>query len=144
MLKKMYAFVLIVSLGLCAAALAEAQQKQETGFSEWLKGLQRKIDQMVPKKAVPLSTGVAGVRGAKEDSPSKLYWKGKKGPEAVAAGELAEFREGIDLAAKGDMARAAHELEEFLKQYPDSPLVPDVKKTLDMVKAEAAAPKPAP
>ena len=142
MLKKMYAFVLIVSLGLCAVALAEAQQKQETGFSEWLKGLQRKIDQMVPKKTVSLSTGVAGARGAKEDSPSKLYWKGKKGTETVAEEELTEFREAIDLAAKGDTARATHELEQFLKQHPDSSLVPDVKKTLDMVKAEAGAPKP--
>lgn len=142
MLKKMYAFVLIVSLGLCGAAWAEAPQKQETGFSEWLKGLQRKIDQMVPKKAVPMSTGVAGVRGAKEDSQVRLYWKGKKGPEAVAEEELTEFKEGIEFAAKGDSARAVHELEEFLKQYPDSPLVPDVKKTLDMVLTEVAASKP--
>ena len=141
--KKLGTVVLVVLLCLCTMAIAEEASKKEAGFSEWLKVIQRKIDQMVPKKAVSLTTGVAGVRGAKEDSRSRLYWKGKKGNEAVAEEELAEFKEGLDCAVKGDRARAAQVLEEFLKQYPDSPLVPDVKKTLDMVKAEGGAPKPA-
>jgi hypothetical protein len=33
------------------------------------------------------------------------------------------------------IAAALQALEEFLKPYPDRALIPDVKKTLDLVKA---------
>jgi len=74
-------FILIIIAGLCSSIVSaqEQEKKPGPGISEWLKGLQRKMEQMVPKKTVPLSTGVAGARGAKEDSQVKLYWKGKKG-----------------------------------------------------------------
>ena len=98
--------------------------------------MQQKVSQLVPKKSVSMSTGVAGVRGAKEDTHAKLYWKGKKGEETINEEELAEFKEGLDRAAKGDTAEAIHEFDEFLKLYPDSALVPDVKKALDMAKLE--------
>jgi TolA-binding protein len=87
-----------------------------------------------------MSTGVAGVRGAKEDSTkNKLYWKGKKGDEAVTEEELKEFKEGLALAEAGKTPEAIQEFEEFLKQHPDSALVPDTKKSLDLLKAEAKA-----
>lgn len=130
-------------LGLSLAAAAGAQEKKESGFSEWLKAIQRKIDQIVPKKTVPMSTGVAGVRGAKEDAQVKLYWKGKQGDEAVTEDELKEFKEGIEFAERGDKAGAVNEFEDFLRQFPDSPLVPDAKKALDLVKAETQEAKPA-
>jgi TolA-binding protein len=120
----------------CATAIAQEQEhKVGPRISEWLKSLQQKIAQIAPKKAIPQSTTVAGVRGAKEGASIKLYWKGKKGEEPVTEDELAELKEGLDFAAKGDNAAAIQELEEFLKQYPDSALIPDVKKTLDLVKA---------
>jgi TolA-binding protein len=125
----------IIIIGLCCSAAA-AQEQKGSALTEWLKGLQNKIAQIAPKKVLPRSTGVAGVRGAKEGPSTKLYWKGKKGEEAVSEEELAEFKEGLDLAAKGDSAGAIRELEEFLKQHMDSALIPDAKKTLDMVKAE--------
>lgn len=127
-------------LALCVATAA-AQEKKEAGLSSWLRDLQKKIDLVSPRKAPTVTTGVAGVRGAKDDSngKSKLYWKGKKGDEPVTEEELKEFKEGLALADAGKNAEAIHELEEFMKQYPDSALIPDAKKTMDLMKAEAAA-----
>ena len=134
--KKIFTLVLVVLFGLSNFAFAEEVAKKESGFSDWLKSMQLKVSQLVPKKSVSMSTGVAGVRGAKENTHAKLYWKGKQGEEAVNEEELAEFKEGLDRASKGDTAGAIHEFDEFLKMYPDSALVPDVKKALDMVKLE--------
>jgi TolA-binding protein len=134
--RKIFALVLVVLFGLGNLVIAEEPAKKESGFSEWLKSMQQKVNQLVPKKSVSMSTGVAGVRGAKEDSHAKLYWKGKKGDETINEEELAEFKEGLDRAAKGDTSGAIHEFDEFLKLYPDSPLVPDVKKALDMAKLQ--------
>ncbi len=130
---KKFSLILLVLALSCTAALAQEQEKK-SGIAEWLKSLQKKISQIVPKKTVPVSTGVAGVRGAKEDSQVKLYWKGKKGEEAVSEEEMAKFRAGVDLAEKGDKDGSQKQLEEFMKQYPDSALIPDAKKTLDLVK----------
>ncbi len=135
--------LLIVTLAtLCAgAATAQQQQEKKTGLAEWLKSLRNKIARIVPEKTVPVSNGVAGVRGAKEDSQVKLYWRGKKGEDAVSEDELTKFKAGVDLAEKGDRDGALKDLDDFMKQYPDSALIPDAKKTLDLVKA---MPKPGP
>lgn len=132
--KKVFTGTLIVFL--CCATVALAQEQKGSTLAEWLKGIQKKIDQIVPKKTLPVTTSVAGARGAKEDTSSKLYWKDKKGDEPVTEEEMKEFKEGIEQAAKGDKAGAVKGLEEFMKQYPDSALIPDAKKTLDLVKAE--------
>ncbi len=146
--KKIYTAVLVVLFGLSTMAIAEEAAKKESGFSEWLKSMQQKVSLLVPKKSVSLSTSVAGVRGAKEDTHAKLYWKGKKGEEAINEEELAGFKEGLDRAAKGDTSGAIHAFDEFLKMYPDSALVPDAKKALDMAKLqqleEKKADSPAP
>ncbi len=130
--------VLLLIVGLCFSTAFAQEQQRKPGptIAEWLKGLQQKIAHIAPKKTVPMSTGVAGVRGAKEDAQAKLYWKGKKGEETVSEEELALFRKGVDFAGDGDKAAAIRELEEFMKKFPDSSLVPDAKKTLDLVKAE--------
>ena len=128
--------VLIIMLAVCSGTAAAQEKKSGYGMAEWLKGLQQKIAKIAPKKTLPQSTMVAGVRGAKEESQTKLYWKGKKGEEQVTEEELKEFTEGVDLAAKGDRPGAVHEFEEFMKQFPDSALIPDAKKTLDLVKLD--------
>ena len=131
---------LVIALGVFALCIttASAQEKKESGISSWFKDLQKKIDQVIPKKTIPVSTGVAGVRGAKGDNgKSKLYWKGKKGDEPVTEAELLEFKEGLAFVEAGKKNEAIKEFEEFLKLYPDSALVPDAKKSLDIVKAEA-------
>ena len=136
MLKKLFVLIIIVGL-CCTVALAQEQEKKVgPSISEWLKGLQQRIAQIVPKKSAPQSTIVAGVRGTKENSTTKLYWKGKKGDEPVTEEEMLEFKKGIDLAAAGQRTEAMKVLQEFMKQYPDSALIRDAKKTIDLVKAE--------
>lgn len=136
MTKKLFSFVLV--LGLCCVVAAAQEQEKKAGpsISAWLKGLQAKIARIIPKKSIPMTTGVAGVRGAKEDAAVKLYWEGKKGEEAVTEEELLKFKTGVDLADKGNKEESLKALDEFMKQYPDSALIPDAKKTLDLVKAE--------
>ncbi len=136
--KKIAWFTVLACLAAGAALAADTGQEKKQGptISEWLTSMQRKIESMVPRKTLSTSTGVAGVRGAKEDQQAKLYWKGKKSEETVTEDELKEFQEGLEFAAKGDKVNAVRELEEFMKQYPDSQLIPDAKKTLDLVKQQ--------
>jgi len=132
--------IIAFSMLVLCTTTATAQEKKEPGVSSWFKELQKKIDIISPRKSLSVSTGVAGVRGAKDDSgKSKLYWKGKKGDEAVTEAELAEFKEGLAFIEAGKRTEAIHEFDEFMKQYPDSALVPDAKKTLDIMKREAKA-----
>ncbi len=128
-------FLFCAIMGLCFSP-APAQEQKGLSLANWLTVLQKKIDKIVPKKIQPLSTGVAGPRGSREDATPKLYWKGKKSDEPVTEEEMTEFKAAIGLVAKGDRAAAITGLEKFLKQYPDSALVPDAKKTLDLVKVE--------
>jgi TolA-binding protein len=114
-------------------ALAVAQEQKESALSAWLKDLQRKIKQIMPRKSPPMETAVAGIRGAEVEQKVVLYWKGKEGEEPVTEAELAKFEGAIDLAAKGERAAAIKELEEFMAQFPDSPLIPDAQKTLSLL-----------
>jgi TolA-binding protein len=141
-MKKLFSIVLMLTL-CCTASMAQQQEKKVgPSIAEWLKGLQNKIAQIVPKKSVPLSTGVAGVRGAREGAQAKLYWKGKKGEEVVTEEEMAEFKSALDVAGTSEPAAAVKEFEKFMAQFPDSPLIPDAKKTLDLVKAEGQKASP--
>ncbi len=144
MMRKLATLSVLLFLVAMTASAAEDGQERKQGptMSEWLKSMQRKIESIVPKKSLSSSTGVAGVRGAKEDQQVKLYWKGKTVEENVTEDELKEFQEGVDLASKGDKAGAVRELEEFMRQYPNSSLIPDAKKTRDLVKQEPES-KPA-
>ncbi len=135
--KKLFSCLMII--GLCCATTVLAQEQKSSALSDWLKAIQKKIEKILPRKEIATSTGVAGVRGAKQDSQVKLYWKGRKGESAVTEEELGKFKSSVELAGKGDRAGAAKGLEEFMKQYPDSALIPDAKKTLDLVKAEPPA-----
>jgi TolA-binding protein len=126
-------FSLIIVAGLCCSPVL-AQEQKGPSLADWLKVIQKKIDSIVPKKIQPLSTGATGIRGAKEDASVRLYWKGKMNDEPVTDAELSAFKKGIDLAVKGERTEAVKELQEFMLQYPDSALIPDAKKTLDLVK----------
>jgi hypothetical protein len=140
MIRKFIGTAAIILLCAGAALAQEKTGKSESGLTSWLRNMQKKLDIVNPRKTMPVTTGVAGVRGAREDNgKGKLYWKGKQGDEQVTEAELKEFKEGLAFAEAGDMDKAVHELEEFMEQYPDSALIPDVKKTLDMVKAAPKA-----
>jgi TolA-binding protein len=125
----------LLSIGAAAALEEQKPMNKQEGFMEWIKVLQHKIEAMAPKKTMPMGTGVAGIRGAKEDEKSKLYWKGKKGQDAVTEEELIAFRSAVDLAEQGKRDAAIKGFEDFLARYPGSPLTEDAKKTLEMVRA---------
>ena len=144
MCKKSIALVMFLGLFVAAAAAQEQSATTGSGLSTWLKGLSKKIERIITRKAPPTATAVAGVRGAKQEGKSRLYWKGKAGEEAVTEEELAAFKAALDLAAQGDQATAVKELEKFMAQYPDSPLIPDCAKTVSLVKTEGQEVKPAP
>jgi len=136
MIKKLLTSIVIVGV-CCTVALAQTQEKKVgPGISEWLKAMKQKIAQIIPKKSVSRETVIAGVRGSKENASTTLYWKGKKGEESVSEEELAEFKKGVDLAVAGEQAEAVKVLQEFMKHHPDSVLIPDAKKTVDLVKAD--------
>ena len=136
MVKKIVAVAVLVSLSFTMSLAKEQEGKPGPGISEWLKGLQKKLEQIVPKKTVPLRMAATGGRGVREDAQPKLYWKGKKGDEDVTEEELTKFKSALDAVEKGDRSSAIKELGEFMKQYPDSALIPDVKRTMDLVKAD--------
>lgn len=134
-------FSLIVITGLCCTT-ALAEEQKGSALADWLKVVQQKITAIVPKQTLPRSTGDAGVRGAREDTFVKLYWKGRKtGEEQVTEEEMTKFKAAIEPAVRGEREAAITGLEKFLEQYPDSALVPDAKKTLDLVKVKAAEEK---
>jgi len=126
---------IVIITGLCCSPALAAEPKGSS-LADWIKVVQKKIVKIVPKKIQPLSTGVAGIRGTKEDTSVKLYWKGKKSDEPVTEEEMNEFKSAIDLIARDDRAAAVTVLEKFLTQYPSSALIPDAKKTLDLLKEE--------
>jgi hypothetical protein len=140
MLKRRFIFFAIIGL-CCTTALAE-ELKGPT-LADWLGVIQKKIGTIVPKKTLPPRAGVAIERGAKEDPFVKLYWKGNKGEELVTEEELTEFKAAYERVVRGEREAAITRLEKFLEQFPDSALVPDAKKTLDLVKVEATEEKKA-
>jgi len=142
MYKLILAAVMLFALASAAAAAGEA--KGGLGLSEWLAGLQKKIAKIVPRKTVPVSNSVAGVRGANEACVARLYWKGRACDDFVTEEELTSFKAAVDLVAKGDPEAAIRELEGFMARFPDSDMIPDAVRTLRIVKAEGQAAKPAP
>jgi len=135
-LKKIVVFAVLVCLSVTTALAQEKERKTGPSISEWLKELQKKLEQIVPRTSVPLSIIVVRGRGAKDGYQPKLYWKGKEDDEAVAEEEFMKFKLAISAVEKGDRTGAIKELAEFMKQYPDSALIPDAKKTLDLVNEE--------
>ena len=66
--------------GLCLALLltctvTQAAENSADKAGLWSK-MRSKIEQVTPKKKAASETVVGGVRGAKEEGSSDLYWKG--------------------------------------------------------------------
>lgn len=132
-MKRTLVLILVLMFGLTVAV---AQDKKESGLAAWLKDLQRKIQQIMPRKSLPMETAIAGIRGVRVEEKGKVYWKGKRQEEPVSEAELAKFKNAVDRAAKGEMQATVKEMEAFMEEFPDSALIPDAKKTLDLARAE--------
>lgn len=138
-MKKSCSAVLMIALFF---SVSMAQEKPAAVIAEWLKGLQKKIEQIIPRKTISPTTSVAGVRGSKEQEQVKLYWKGKKGKEGVSEEELEAFQAALRAVSEADRDTAVRELEKFMADYPDSAFIPDAKKTLDLAKAAPPEERP--
>ncbi|MBS1243055.1 MAG: hypothetical protein H6R44_810 [Nitrospirae bacterium] len=145
MLKRCLGLMVIIAVAYGTAYAEERPAARETGLSAWFKELQKKIDVIAPRKRLPVSTDVAGVRGAKDDSGrSKLYWKGKKAEEPVTEEELKEFKEWMAFAEKGDTTAAikagrVHEAVPRQRAYPRCQQEPGPAEDRGKGRAEAGA-----
>lgn len=133
---------IILSLVLVLAA-ASAYGEQKEGF--WDK-LQNKLEKVTPVKKATSTTAVGGVRGAKNDDATDIYWKGKDKASDISEEELQKFNAALESKKKGDNYLAMKQLEEFLAAYPQSPLRAEGLQAVELIKAEinGAVPSPKP
>lgn len=119
---------------LCAIVLVcGAQGAEKDTFWDTLK---IKLAKITPAKKVDVTTSVAGVRGAKNSSDSDVYWKGKDKSEFVTEEELQKFNLAVDAKVKGSNEQALKQFDEFLKNYPQSPLRLDALQAVEKIKIE--------
>jgi TolA-binding protein len=123
---------IILSLVLVLAAVT-AYGEQKDGF--WDK-LQNKLEKVTPVKKATSTTAVGGVRGAKNDDATDIYWKGKDKASDITEEELQKFSAAFESKKKGDNYLALKQLEEFLTAYPQSSLRGEGLQAVELIKAE--------
>ncbi len=114
----------------------EASQKDS--LSVWLTKMKKRLARTQSKHNQLVA--VAAVRGDKATDATPLYWKGKTSEGPVDMPEIKAFEEAVDLASKGDNAKAKTKLEAFVSTYPQSPLVVDAQETLSLLTNETVSP----
>lgn len=120
----------IAAIFIMNSSVGIAAEKQ--GLSFWVKNTGSKLQSVAKKKK---ETAVAGVKGAPEKAPDELYWKDGKTPD-VDEDEVDALESVVEHVNKGESALAIQELETFIDKYPKSPLTPDAKEGLKMLKAD--------
>lgn len=84
------------------------------------------METVTPAKKAASTAAVGGVRGAKNDGASDLYWKGKAEPIEVNDEELKAFNLALQSAVIGEKDESLRLFQDFLAAYPESPLKEDV------------------
>lgn len=125
-------FIVICLIGFMSLSVAYAEETEQEGF--WSK-LKSKIESITPKKKANVTTAVGGVRGAQDQSANVLYWKGKEIDEEVTADELNQFKSALECAMNGNTDESLKRFDEFIAQYPQSPLRADAVKAMESLKA---------
>lgn len=103
--------------------------------------LQGKLEKVTPAKKSSVTTAVGGVRAAKNEPASDMYWKGKDKSPSVPEDELQKFKIAVDTKVNGNNEEALKLFQEFLKKYPQSSLRVEGLQAVDKIKAEMAAAK---
>ncbi len=126
--------IVLLATVFISTSLYAGETKKKVSFWDSLK---TKITKIVPKKKSNLNapTVVGGVRGAKEESADKLYWKNKEVEMNVAQDELDEFNSALTLAVDGNVEEAKKGFETFLATYPDSHLCGDAQTAIKQLQA---------
>lgn len=122
-------FIIICLVSFMAISISYAEErKDQEGF--WAK-LRSKIESITPKKKSTVTTAVGGVRGAQESSANTLYWKDKEMDEEIGTDELNKFKSALECAMNGDTDESLKIFDEFMAQYPQSPLREDAVKAVE-------------
>ncbi len=122
-------FIIICLVSFMAISISYAEErKDQEGF--WAK-LRSKIESITPKKKSTVTTAVGGVRGAQESSANTLYWKDKEIDEEIGTDELNKFKSALECAMNGDTDESLKIFDEFMAQYPQSPLREDAVKAVE-------------
>lgn len=131
--------ILVVCSLFLAASVANAEQDvKKEGF--WNK-LQNKLEKVTPAKKAGTTTAVGGVRGAKNDDATDIYWKGKDKSLEMAEEEMQKFNLAVESKLKGDNEQALKQFEEFLLLYPQSSFRVEGLQAVENIKQEIAAAK---
>lgn len=130
--------LLVCSLFLAASVANAEQDVKKEGF--WNK-LQNKLEKVTPSKKAGTTTAVGGVRGAKNDDATDIYWKGKDKSLEMAEEEMQKFNLAVESKMKGDNEQALKQFEEFLLLYPQSSFRVEGLQAVENIKQEIAAAK---
>lgn len=126
-------FIIICLVSFMAISVSYAEEgKSREGFWSILKS---KVESITPKKKTAVTTAVGGVRGAQESSAEALYWKDKEIDEEVAVDELNKFKSALECAMNGNTDESLKMFDEFIAQYPQSPLREDAVKAVESLRA---------
>lgn len=106
--------------------------------------LTQKLEKLTPAKKGATTTAVGGVRGAKNDDATDIYWKGKEKTQEMAQDEMLKFNGAVESKMKGDNEQALKQFEEFLVMYPQSAFRVEGLQAVEKIKQEIAAAKSQP
>lgn len=121
--------LILLTVIIMAASFSFAGEK-----GGWWQSLKSKAEKLAPTKKATTTTAVGGVRGAKDESADALYWKGRK--DNVSKAEFEKFNLAVEHALNGNTEKSLKTFEEFLKEYPRSPLASDAKTALKRLRGE--------
>jgi len=130
----------VMILGALMLISAPVFGEQKDGF--WDR-LQTKLEKVTPSKKVSTTSAVGGVRGAKNDDASDIYWKGRDKTLDMNDEELEKFNLAMESRRKGENELAIKQFEEFLNMYPQSQFRVEGLQAVEMLRAEIAAVKAA-
>jgi len=109
----------------------EVAQPKEEDISLW-DIIRKKIETLTPKKKLVATSAVGGVRGTQLESDD-LYWKGESVNKELDAKELGDFKNALRLYELGNTKGANKAFSLFIRDYPESQLVEDANKALELL-----------
>jgi len=127
--------LMVCSLLLVASIAHGEQVVKKDAF--WEK-LGQKLEKLTPAKKGATTTAVGGVRGAKNDEATDIYWKGKEKSVEMAQDEMQLFTAAIESRMKGDNEAALKQFEEFLVMYPQSSFRVEGLQAAEKIRQEIA------
>ncbi len=133
---------LILCLGIVfiAASVSFADNSKTENKLDFWEKLRNKIETLMPKKELPVTTAVGGVRGIKNETAGNLYWKDPEAKVNVPEEELEIFKTALQLVDEGKAQEAGVLFEKFISEFPESHLTADARQAVAVIQAAAGEP----